>query len=85
MAKHRYGNYPGAWCLDCGAPDPVEVAMQQGPSVWYAGPRGVEWVDDRHAAHLVVLTICAEPGSRRFDPLRTAIPTKPTLPEPYRA
>jgi hypothetical protein len=27
---HRYSGWPGAWCLDCGAPDPGEEALAHG-------------------------------------------------------
>jgi hypothetical protein len=26
MSEHRWSGWPGAWCLDCGAPDPREGA-----------------------------------------------------------
>ena len=27
---HRWSGWPGAWCLDCGVPDPFEEAMAHG-------------------------------------------------------
>lgn len=27
MAKHRFSGWPGAYCLDCGSPDPGEEAL----------------------------------------------------------
>lgn len=30
MAEHRWSGWPGAYCLDCGAEDPREIAMADG-------------------------------------------------------
>jgi hypothetical protein len=27
MSGHRWSGWPGAWCLDCGLPDPVELGL----------------------------------------------------------
>lgn len=27
MPDHRWSGWPGAWCLDCGDPDPMELAL----------------------------------------------------------
>jgi hypothetical protein len=30
MAGHRWSGWPGAYCLDCGAEDPIEVCIADG-------------------------------------------------------
>ena len=30
MPEHRWSGWPGAWCLDCGEPDPREEALADG-------------------------------------------------------
>lgn len=64
---HRWSGWPGAWCLDCGIEDPIEIAM--------ADRNYVVVLDDSEMGfHYefpgVTLTECKEPGSRRFDPYR---------------
>jgi hypothetical protein len=65
VTAHRWSGWPGAWCLDCGAEDPVEVALAEG--------NFQEVTDDSEMGfHYefpgVVVTECPEPGSKRFDP-----------------
>lgn len=61
MAAHRWSGWPGAWCLDCGADDKLELGLADGfgfdedgndapmPEKYRNGP-------------------CPEPGSKRHDP-----------------
>lgn len=68
MAGHRWSGWPGAWCLDCGASDPTEQAIADGRIV-VDPERGIGWyADDREYAWAVIMSICLEPGSRRYDP-----------------
>ena len=30
MGKHRWSGWPGAWCMDCGQPDKLEIAIGRG-------------------------------------------------------
>lgn len=30
MTGHRWSGWPGAWCLDCGCEDPMEIALADG-------------------------------------------------------
>jgi hypothetical protein len=55
MPEHRWSGWPGAWCLDCGCADPLEVAL--------AADRYGDYIDP-------ALMECPEPGSGRFDPYR---------------
>jgi hypothetical protein len=55
MAEHRWSGWPGAWCLDCGCADPIEVALAEGRDEAFIDPALFE---------------CPEPGSGRFDPYR---------------
>lgn len=52
---HRWSGWPGAWCLDCGIEDPVEIALAD-RSTWE-----VEEV-------FVNVPKCKEPGSNRHNP-----------------
>ena len=57
MIEHRWSGWPGAWCLDCGAEDPREVALAEG-----------RHTDDGLAIFDEKLMECPEPGSKRHDP-----------------
>lgn len=37
MKEHRWSGWPGAFCLDCGAPDPTEMALADG-ALYFDGP-----------------------------------------------
>lgn len=68
MACHRWSGWPGAWCLDCGASDPNEIGIADG-RIEIDPSRGIGWWrDDRDYAWAVVMAICPEPGSARYDP-----------------
>lgn len=59
---HRWSGWPGAWCLDCGCDDPIEIAMATG-----------DFEEDEKGGALVVKVppeklICPEPGSNRHNP-----------------
>ena len=61
MVTHRWSGWPGAWCLDCGREDPMELALADGK------------VDDEGNLLPDALTEadkapCPEPGSGRHDP-----------------
>lgn len=70
MAGHRWSGWPGAWCLDCGAPDPTELALADGRL--HVDPRRniAHYPDDLDEAWAIVMSICPEPGSARYDPYR---------------
>lgn len=61
MSEHRWSGWPGAWCLDCGCPDPREEALADG-----------DYEVDEHGMPVVKVRlsqmICDEPGSNRFNP-----------------
>lgn len=66
LAEHRWSGWPGAWCLDCGAPDLREQCLSDHPDDWdpelsttctRAGCRN---------------SPCPEPGSKRCDPYEQA-------------
>jgi hypothetical protein len=59
--NHRWSGWPGAWCLDCGRDDPVEIAIADGK------------VDEEgkllpYALSEEDMAPCPEPGSNRFNP-----------------
>jgi hypothetical protein len=78
IVPHRWSGWPGAWCLDCGIEDPLEVTLSCPDCDIKCGPNDPA-TDEMCEAHrkLVVLS-CPQPGSRRFDPYRPA--TSPHLP-----
>jgi hypothetical protein len=51
---HRFSGWPGAWCLDCGAPDALEEALANGI--------------DFDEAVLIENTPCPCPGSNKHNP-----------------
>ena len=63
MTQHRWSGWPGAWCLDCGASDPLEQSIPcpdcnitpEKPSAFCKSHQPVE---------------CTEPGSGRYDPYK---------------
>lgn len=69
MAGHRWSGWPGAWCLDCGQEDLIEIAVADG-----------YWIDedgtftDPQGNPISELPVeyqngtCPEPGSKRHDP-----------------
>jgi len=59
MSEHRWSGWPGAWCLDCGAPDPREEALADG-------------IEPEQVVNLEQLMECQEPGSKRYDPYASA-------------
>ena len=56
MSEHRWSGWPGAWCLDCGCDDPMEVALADG------------WDMEGPVPEKYRIGPCKEPGSRRHDP-----------------
>lgn len=55
MVEHRWSGWPGAWCLDCGAEDPVERCAASGHPL-FCGMKACQ------------KTECAEPNSHKHDP-----------------
>jgi hypothetical protein len=60
MTEHRWSGWPGAWCLDCGREDPMEVALAEGRCD--ADGNVILTPDDLAAME------CVEPGSNRHNP-----------------
>lgn len=58
---HRWSGWPGAWCLDCGCDDPVEVALAEGRF-------DIDDNGDIIMDKSIVCAPCPEPGSKRHDP-----------------
>jgi hypothetical protein len=74
-ATHRWSGWPGAWCLDCGAPDPFEQGEADG-LVDADGVGPITFASPEAEAAIRAAMVCHEPGSRRFDPYaRDADPT----------
>ena len=66
MTEHRWADWPGAWCLDCGALHPRELAGHMAFGVVGIGPCQI----DPAKAHLYNLGPCPEPGSNRHNPYK---------------
>lgn len=60
---HRWSGWPGAWCLDCGASDPVEICLADGH-------------EDECSRPECKAGECKEPGSKRHDPYAAAAEAK---------
>lgn len=65
--RHRWSGWPGAWCLDCGADDPYEIAIAD-DRIDFDPDTGNPIITDELRAELAPLMICPEPGSKRYDP-----------------
>jgi hypothetical protein len=61
---HRWSGWPGAWCLDCGCGDPVEMALADGVD---PDPNFHSELAARYPNHPGLIA-CTEPDSRRCDP-----------------
>lgn len=88
MAGHRWSGWPGAWCLDCGVPDPGEEALAHDcidfvcPSCdqhWAQGICKESGLD--HMTTAIESNCgkhgsyeCTEPGSGRYNPYLSATP-----------
>jgi hypothetical protein len=59
--NHRWSGWPGAWCLDCGRDDPVEIAIADGKVDGEGNLLPGALSGDDKAP-------CPEPGSNRFNP-----------------
>ncbi len=70
-AGHRWSGWPGAWCLDCGADDPYEIALADG-RIDDDPDTGLPVITEELRAQLAPLMVCKEPGSKRHDPYARA-------------
>jgi len=71
---HRFSGWPGAWCLDCGSPDPYEVALGKGHLDVTMDDKGeyngTIWSHPKLKKKYDQYTICREPDANRFNPYR---------------
>jgi hypothetical protein len=76
MIGHRWSGWPGAWCLDCGAEDPYEIALVDGKVDFVEdieSPGGMrEVIAPEVVEQIRLASICREPGSKRHDPYARA-------------
>jgi hypothetical protein len=84
MSEHRWSGWPGAWCLDCVAEDPREVAMADGGITYECEivalegatkcqcPTADQWLKCPHFKAFYATPMpsleCQEPGSNRHNP-----------------
>jgi hypothetical protein len=61
VAEHRWSDWPGAWCLDCGCDDPREIALADGNYI-----EEEDGISMPHITHEMME--CQEPGSNRHNP-----------------
>lgn len=68
MANHRWSGWPGAWCLDCGQEDGMEIAVARGDY----DPYSEQWASPILASlyRKVYPPECPCPGEERFDPYK---------------
>lgn len=71
--SHRWSGYPGAWCLDCGIEDQLELCIATHMTLAVC-VEGHSLCNEHAAPRCPVHTNpeCAEPGSRRHDPYARA-------------
>ena len=63
---HRWSGWPGAWCLDCGTEDPIEMALADNcPCI-----DGLLQDEEKRACERHPRTACPAPGSGGHDPYR---------------
>lgn len=70
---HRFSGWPGAWCLDCGSPDPFEIALGRGHMDVTIDEstgeyNGVVWTHPKLKKKFEQYTICKQHGANRFNP-----------------
>lgn len=71
MSGHRWSGWPGAWCLDCGTSDQMELAICDG----LYDPCEDKWVSKEAEEEYINSLKCPEPGSNRFNPYTKKDPT----------
>lgn len=65
---HRWSGWPGAWCLDCGREDPMEIALGNG-DVGFIVDEGKEtMVWAQGVKEHYDFSSCKEYGSNRNNP-----------------
>jgi len=63
--QHRWSGWPGAWCLDCGLEDQLELALADGVYC----PVENKWSDPKRKEEAIrLMAECPEPGSKKHDP-----------------
>jgi len=69
VSEHRWSGWPGAWCLDCGAPDVMEVCVaEHNDSLICVEGHGLCTEHPANVCKVHVNGPCPEPGSKRCDP-----------------
>lgn len=65
---HSWSGWPGAWCLDCGVSDPMEIAIGED---WY-DPYTAEWTCSPETKQKVLrqAVVCQAPGLGAWNPYR---------------
>ena len=67
--SHRWSGWPGAWCLDCGQLDPLELALSCPKCSVSSGPGDIDpSYDALCGEHAAMVRGCPEPGSDRHNP-----------------
>jgi len=64
VSEHRWSGWPGAWCLDCGKEDALEIDLA-GPGAHH---RYSPWPHTAQPCEGCSSEPCLEPGSHRNDP-----------------
>ncbi len=86
MSECRWSGWPGAWCLDCGRPDPMETMLADGEIAFDCDlPQGActcgesdAWLKCSHFRPVYGQPLrsmeCPEPGSDRHNPYKAPLP-----------
>lgn len=72
VKEHRWSGWPGAWCLDCGAEDPCEIALADNEIDYVEDPSAPDGIRIEYKPgvwrRIRRLSACPEPGSNRHNP-----------------
>ena len=61
--SHHWSGWPGAYCLKCGAEDPMEIAIGEN---WY-DPCEDRWDSEEHRQQCLAANVCSVEGTLRWD------------------
>lgn len=64
---HKWSGWPGAWCLDCGAEDPFEIALADG-DVDFDDNDKIIWKSQEAKEKYEKTNTCSFPGYHLADP-----------------
>ena len=61
--SHHWSGWPGAYCLKCGAEDPMEIALGSN----HYDPDKDHWDSEEHRQQYLAANVCPVEGVLRWD------------------